>query len=145
MGSTSADAAVQEIRRRRVAGKVYAAQSEATGLTAVAADLGLSTDRETYVRIEADEARRVLVRVLHRDLAYDEELMPLGDAERLADAILGLVPGAQLYTNGTFGQLRDGETPSDASWNPATAATLDTGVIGLSPSGAVCVWVADED
>ncbi len=138
----SADAIFEELRARRTVGGVHVGVIDAAPLPAVATAFALRPATSTYRRIDREEAGRLLTRLLHRDLAYDAEIMPLADARRLAKELLALVPDAELFTNRSFGKA-----PGEAvlAWDPATDATFDTGVIALGPTRSLCVWVEDED
>ncbi len=69
------------------------------------------------------------------------ELMPLDDAERLADGFLDLTgDGACFYSNGMCP-----ETVSGTTWMAATHATFDTGVIAVWADGSAVLWLLDED
>lgn len=107
-----------------------------------AQEFGLSGKAAIYREIQADEAVSVLATVLHRDMAYDQQIMPAARALGLAKAFADCFPRdtARFFTNGTFGRKR--EAPS---WSPATDATFDTGVIVLSSGIAACLWFQDED
>ena len=95
----------------------------------------------TYREIERGEAERVVVELLHHDLAYQAEIMPREQAEALARDFLAAVPAdARFYTNGS---LTAGGSPG--SWTPATRATFDHGVIAVSAGGSSCFWIEDED
>ncbi len=52
----------------------------------------------------------------------------------------------RFFTNGTFHEA-PGErlTYSGVSWQPATEATFDTGVLVLGPVASGALWVEDED
>jgi len=146
--SRTADAIFAELGDRRDCGVVHAGLVEAADLPTAASAFRLATDGATYRAIDLEEARRVLTRILHRDLAYGAEIIPMADAERLASEVLLLVPDAQLFTNGSYGSppapASNGVTVGP-SWNPATSATFDTGVIAVGSSMSACVWVEDED
>ncbi len=70
----------------------------------------------------------------------------LARPELTVDFVKEVTDGARFYTNGTFQEAPGTElTWSGATWNPATAATLDTGVLIVGPNRSGCLWVEDED
>ena len=109
---------------------------------AAASDFGLSGKAAIYREIQADVAVSVIANVLHRDMAYDQQIMPAARALGLAKEFVGCFPrdATRFFTNGTFGRKQ--EAPS---WSPATDATFDTGVIVLSSGMTACLWFQDED
>ncbi|MBQ0946611.1 hypothetical protein KAK07_25015 [Ideonella sp. 4Y16] len=107
---------------------------------------GLKGEPAIYSEVSPKEAACVLRSVIHRDMAYEIELVPLGQAEELAAKFLQAVGtvGARYFTNGTFGLPR--QSPHvGASWSPATEATFDTGILVLTPERTACLWFEDED
>lgn len=118
----------------------------AASATEVAVQFGLSGSSECYQEIDALEAALVLENVLHRDMAYGVEIMPLAMAKQLAAKFIDAFSGtsACFFTNGGWGrpQVTPGVGPG---WSPATAATFDTGVIVVSGQQVGCVWCLDED
>ena len=69
----------------------------------LAREFGLPDDEVCYKEINADDARRLVRSMLHRDLAYNFELMPLAQAQQFADQFLAYFgSGARYYTNGTW-------------------------------------------
>ena len=100
--------------------------------------------------IDAAGARRILVNILHRDMAYSIERMPPEDAARIADAVLhdAVAVPARFYTNGSYD--KQPETLSDRvtcgpSWNPITDATFDSGVVFVTACKIGLLWIEDED
>lgn len=135
-----------EVRRLRRAGVVHAGTTRATTLREVAVAFGLKPDEATYQAIDRSEARTLVIRVLHQNLAYSSTLMRLPDAEALADRVLAEFPPdeTRYFTNGTWhAWRRDGRWT--ASWNPATEATFDTGVLFVGAARSGVIWVEDED
>lgn len=130
-----------EMAAARSDGFVHSGTSPHSDPAAAAAAFDL-TGGATNEEIDRDKARRVIVGILHRDLAYGDPVVPLEAAQRLADAFLELASalGMRFYTNGGFG---DGAT--SFGWAPATGATFDAGVLAVGPHGSACIWVEDED
>jgi len=143
----AAESIFEELRTRRDCGVVRAGMADTTSLETTASAFSLDANPAIYRCFDAESARRLLTRILHRDLAYDMEILPIADAERLAVQVLELVPNGQFFTNGTFDQpvVKEGRVIVGASWNPATEATFDTGVIVVGSAVSICVWVEDED
>lgn len=131
-----------EIKHKRDCGVLHCGILEELSLSvsAVAASFKLHPDPNNYREITPTQARAIAVRILHRDLAYAQEIMTLASARRLAEAFMALFQEARFYTNGDFHL----DSPSHA-WNPATSATFDTGIIGIGAYRSGCLWVEDED
>jgi hypothetical protein len=110
----------------------------------VAASFGLHGGFGIYFEIDEWEATSIIALVMNKDMAYSTEILPVHEARELAEGFMRQFRGekAKYYTNGTFGKpgLFSGNT-----WNPATAATFDTGVIVVAQKSVGCVWVMDED
>lgn len=132
-----------EIKAARKYGVTHCGISDQShSLTTLVAEFQLATDAETYQEIDQQDATKLLTLILHRDLAYNSEIMPESDATLLAQRFLNYVTDgeARYFTNGTFHNPSGG-----AEWNPATDATFDTGVLVLSSKTSGCLWVEDED
>ncbi len=147
MKPNAAGALFSEIRQLRDCGIVHAGVFETGELLAVARAFGLREDASIYRDIAEEEARRVLVRILHRDLAYYSELMPQKEAERLSSTFLGLIPNPRFVTNGRFhdAPILGPRVQVLATWNSAASATFDTGVILVGEKTSACLWIEDED
>jgi hypothetical protein len=107
----------------------------------IARAFDLSPIADCYGEVSAEKARAILVRILHRDLAYDSIIVPLDEAEELAAGFLlaASSPACGYFSNGDFSR-----TPPLA-WNPATEATFDTGILVVGAKQSACLWVEDED
>lgn len=99
-----------------------------------------------YEEISLAEAAEHLASVLHRDMAYDHEIMPATQAKTLAHEFVNQFSGecARFFTNGSYGNSRDG-MKSLAYWTPATESTFDTGILVVTPTRIGCAWFMDED
>lgn len=118
----------------------------ADGLEEAAGLFGLNMDADTYHSIDADEAEAVLRAVLHEDMAYRNELVPLEVASALAKRFVleFASESPKFFTNGSFGKAS--EAPGvGSSRSPATSATFDTGVLVLTSHKTACAWFMDED
>jgi hypothetical protein len=69
--------------------------------------------------------------------------MPADRAEELADGFLAETArgDCRYFTNAAD----DSVSVMSSSWNPATPATFDRGVLVVSKEGSACFWVEDED
>ena len=117
-------------------------------LAELASQFGLSADPANYREIDEASARWLIEMVLNQDMAYNAEILPADRAVELADRFLSPFRAQEVrfFTNGSFHEARGPKlTWSGASWNPATQATFDTGVMILGPKFSACLWVEDED
>lgn len=115
-------------------------------LQKAAAHFGLRFAADLYEEVDAAEAEAVLIEVLTKDMAYHSDLVPQDEAQVLASAFVSQFKNEapKFYTNGEFGKRR--KSPSvGASWNPATEATFDTGVLVVAANHIACAWFMDED
>lgn len=115
----------------------------------LAREFGLRDDPSCYKEIGVSSARRLVRLVLHRDLAYNVEIMSESRAAELTDKFFAQFdPGARYFTNGTFHErprrINESVT-AGASWDAVTEATFDTGVLTIAPKCSGCLWVEDED
>jgi hypothetical protein len=115
----------------------------------VAREFGLFDEVVLYKEIDKPAARRVLQRVLHRDMAYNGEVMAEARAVELAEQFLAQFrQDTRYYTNGSWHmpsvELSD-RVVHGASWDPVTTATFDTGILAIGPERSGCLWIEDED
>lgn len=103
---------------------------------------GLEPLGRGWTEVEAGRARRFLIGLLHRDLAYKSELMPEHRAEWLAEDFLAAAGnyGSRFATNSP-----DMPHEFPFSWTPASDYTFDAGVAVIGDAGSALYWVADED
>lgn len=132
-------AVVEDILAERNAGHVRCGMTAASTLLEVAAAFGLKQDASLYRPLEREAAQRLMQRLLQRDLAYGTAQMSSDRAQQLAERFLAecVAADATCFANVAL--------PDGSSWNPATDATFDQGVLFVSPSGGACFWVEDED
>lgn len=111
-----------------------------------ARQFGLFSSPGIYFEVTAREAEAVLGAVLHADMAFHYEVVPLDQAARLAEAFIGQFSheAAKFYTNGEYGRPRE-RSGFGPNWTPATSATFDTGVLVVSADRIACAWFTDED
>lgn len=131
--------------RERPAAKVWlltCAPGEVADFDDLAERAGLKLLGRAWVEVDAARAKRILVALLHKDLAYKSEVMTEHRADWLANEFLG-----------TFGKydVRFATNTLDVPdtfpfvWEPATEFTFDSGVAVIGEPGAGVYWVADED
>lgn len=111
---------------------------DAADLQGVASFFSLSQDSSNYRQIAKSEALKILTRVLHRDMAYESEIMPIQSAAELSTLFLKNFEekSATFFTN---------IDNSTGAWNPVTQATFDAGIIAISQTESACLWIEDED
>jgi hypothetical protein len=143
---------IARIRQLRDCGVVHCGVLERAdaSLPEVVEAAGLSPEVGRLRAIDEPSAQRLIARLLHRDLAYDYEMMPVEDAvamtERFLEPFRGESP--RYFSNGDFHTQpvrQDPESNASAAWNPMTTATFDTGVIVLGSARSGYLWVEDED
>jgi hypothetical protein len=106
----------------------------------VAAQFDLQTD-SPYYPTDALSARKVAIEILHRDLVYQLEIMPLARAEQLVDQFFMLFTDqiVQCYTN------RISYDSGGMAWSSKTDATFDIGILVMGETFAGVLWVEGED
>lgn len=105
-------------------------------------ELGLSGIGDRWKEISQEDAQKILIFALTKNLAYSEELMPLGDANKISDRLIKLFKNNRLFfTNATFQNSYSRLT----EWNSITESTFDTGVVIVSNERIGIIWVQDED
>lgn len=118
-------------------------------VSGLAREFGLRDDPRYYDEINALDANYLIWLVLHRDLAYNAEIMPAARAADLRNRFLAQFnPATRYFTNGTWHLppiTRPDGVIQGASWQSVTDATFDTGVLAISPKCSGCLWVEDED
>lgn len=140
----------RDIPVERDAGSVRCATTKVWGEPAIGPILstfGLAAEPGSLQEVPGDKALQVLTAILHQDLAYSCEAMPLARAKELAQNFLSSQEsGARFFINADWSQyFAPKQRPSSFAWNGFTKATFDGGVLAISQSFASCVWVEDED
>jgi len=100
--------------------------------------IGLAEDASIYRVIEKKEADEIATYILHVSLAYGVEIMSRSSAADLWQQFLALFQGQDVTFATNVGLPHN-------SWNPATDATFDMGVLVLGATRVGCLWVEDED
>jgi hypothetical protein len=96
-------------------------------------------------------ASSILTSLLHKDLAYDAEIIPLEQANLLANAFISTFSNkATYFSNLTWdkNEYKEGNRNYElglSSWTPFTEATFDSGVIIYENNRIGIAWFADED
>lgn len=118
--------------------------ANSASVTDVASSFGLMNSPECYEEIDAAEAAKVLESVLHKDMAYKVEIMPISLARELSEAFVAVFADSnpRFFTNGEWGRPMG---TLGVGWTPVTSATFDTGVLVVSDQSVGCVWCMDED
>ena len=130
------------IAARRFGEIRYSVVSGAAGsLSRLLGKFGLRADESLLVEHNRDTALQILITLLWKDMAYEDECMPRQEAESLAQKVLieHESPGCRYFSNGNVAK---GE-----SWNPLTDSTFDAGLLVTNTSGQnhFCIWFQDED
>lgn len=102
--------------------------------------------KQALVRVSDSLALQIARTILHKDMAYDSEIIPLSRADDLARRFLALFinPPTEYFSNGSFTQRDDGAVAL-SEWSPLTQSTFDTGIIVVESELVGCLWVEDED
>jgi hypothetical protein len=141
----------EEIIVARNCGFVRCGLSEMTAptVTQLACEFGLRDDVRIYKEIDASKAELLIRKILHKDMAYRSEIMPAEQSAKLADRFVRQFGShARYFTNGTFYEEYkqvSSTVSTGPSWDPATEATFDTGVLAIGPEVSGCLWIEDED
>ncbi|MFN8666869.1 MAG: hypothetical protein U0164_06650 [Gemmatimonadaceae bacterium] len=149
---------VEAVLKRRTSGRVscaIVARDPALSPTAAAdravQGVGLRPLGDGWLEISDTDAEVIATGVLHRDLAYGAEIMPLAQAAELASDLFALVPlPMTCFTNGEWadalGDADDaGEALESVGFDPISDATLDAGVVCVGEEVTLLLWVEDED
>lgn len=97
---------------------------------------------DAWIETDAEAAEQHLARALHRDLAYDAEVMSAEVADDLARSIVDPMryrAGARWFSNRKLGPER-----SYAS-TPVADGTFEWGFVAVGGGAALLVWFEDED
>ena len=89
--------------------------------------------------VDRDRAAEVLTHVLHREMSYQVEVMPLNRANSLAQALIAHCGGRARFATNTE------DMPGRSVWFPATDATFDCGLLIIGDHARAVYWVEDED
>lgn len=149
--------AIEQILRLRDAGHTTCAIVNASSQPSAKDDATDVADRivqahgfqgitDGWIEISANDAHAIITALLHRDLAYGAELMPMATASDLSTQLLDGVPEPHRYfTNGEWTVSESGDEATLHGWNPISDASFDSGVVCLGDGRAALFWVQDED
>lgn len=101
----------------------------------LAEQFDLRKDAAAFQPISGPAALSLVTSILYKEMAYGHPMMSEDRAKDLADRFLRLFGAAAKYFSNGW---PDG-------WNPATAATFDTGILVIGTERSGCIWVEDED
>jgi hypothetical protein len=121
-----------------------------TDIDEAARTFGLRPLGDRWREIDRNTAARVLFALLIEDMAYSSPRMSEEQAKTAAQEFLSQFGAdSRFVTNGNWedGWTRSkyGYSASGPSWEPATDATFDGGVIALDRSRSGVLWLEDED
>lgn len=104
----------------------------------------LSESQWTIISFE--EACVIATACLHRDLAYESEIMAPARARDLALKFLSQLPDGCIYrTNGNGYELNLSVSTRDNGWYGISDSTFDAGVVAEKNGLVGILWVEDED
>ena len=115
-----------------------------------AREFGLRPLGDKWRGVEREIAAQVLYALLIVDMAYSSPRMSEEEARAACDEFLSQFSAdSWFFTNGTWEKgwtkSGDGRSSFGPSWDPATDATFDGGVIVLDRSRSGVLWLEDED
>jgi hypothetical protein len=93
----------------------------------------------------------IITSLLHKDLAYNAEIIPLEQANLLANAFISTFSNqATYFSNSTWNknEYKEGNRNHElglSSWTSFTEATFDSGIIIHDNNRIGIAWFADED
>jgi hypothetical protein len=87
------------------------------------------------------EAKELLANMLHRGMAYDQEMLPRKTAQHLAEVLVGSLDRfkSRFLANGSIAP------GSGARWTPIGSSTFEMAVVGFDQSVGFLVYAEDED
>ena len=111
---------------------------------------GLRPLGDKWRGIDRDTAARVLLALLIEDMAYSSPRISEAEARTACDEFLSQFSAdSWFFTNGNWedGWTKSGEAGGSfgPSWEPATDATFDGGVVVLDREQSGVLWLEDED
>ncbi|MBD2166273.1 hypothetical protein H6G04_17915 [Calothrix membranacea FACHB-236] len=97
---------------------------------------------DRWQEINQTAAKKIVVFVLKKDLAYAAKMMASAEAEKISTKIFNLLANpCRFFTNAVF--VNDYSALS--GWDSLTKATFDTGILFVSSTMMGMLWVRDED
>jgi hypothetical protein len=98
---------------------------------------------DRWQEVTRDDAQRLLVAMLSRDLAHNRSIMPAHRARDLADRFLGLFPAGSTMLTSVSREM-DLETWTGPAWNTVSKSAFDAGVVSVFGNLGGMLWVEDE-
>jgi hypothetical protein len=134
-----AQALHSEVRDQRFSGPDDAAR-----------EFGIHPLGDRWRKVDRATASSVLFSLLVEDMAYSSPRLPKEQATAAAEEFLEKFGvDASFFTNGNWEEgwrrAKDGRSGVGPSWEPATSATFDGGVIALDQNRSGILWLEDED
>lgn len=139
-----------DIIRKRKAGRVRLNLSsyDDEPMPEILSRFGLGCDQFPDPRLREvtrAEARQILMSLLAQDMAYHADIMPLSEAESLADHFLSAFSAAHSRFVTNLERPENPHRPFDVASSPMTESTFDGGVVCLAKPIVGCLWIEDED
>ena len=138
--------------KKSIAAALYSEVRDQQSLSAddAAREFGIRPLGERWRNVDRETATQVLFSLLIEDMAYSSPRLEREQAIAVIGEFLGkFSDGALFFTNGNWEQgwkkAEDGIRSVGPSWEPATSATFDGGVIALDPKRSGILWLEDED
>jgi hypothetical protein len=102
-------------------------------------------DKRLFHEIDnKDAAVAILAHLLHKDMAYGSEIMPIENANKLATSFVAAFDeGSQYYSNSIWNKNEYRENIS--GFNPVTEATFDSGIIVVDKNKIGIAWCEEEE
>lgn len=117
-------------------------------LDAMVAQYGYTGPGPYWIEVARRVARKILVHVLHEELAYPEETMDQTEAEAFAERFLNLFDSdSHYYTNGVCSgeaSIFTLEGEQVLGWRSISALPFDNGLIVVSSQRIGMIWAEDE-
>ena len=114
--------------------------------------ISLESFKDAMLKIENQElAKNILTSLLHEDMAYGVEVMPLEKARILTSKFFSLFSSQALcFSNSTWNKNEYAVPAKDfelglSSWTSLTELTFDSGIIICDNSKIGIIWFSDDD
>jgi hypothetical protein len=96
--------------------------------------------------LNPQRAREILAALLHRDMAYRSETLPLAEAERITAGFFDLFgEPLRCFSTSDWEPEATGGPLQMSHWNPITSSTFDSGVVVTDGVVVGIFWFEDED
>lgn len=130
--------------RKRGGMRIHVMRTMYAKLQHVIGFFGLTGKAENLLVISPEQAVTALTALLHKDMAYNSELMTEAEAAALAQELIRhfATPDAVIYSSGEW---RDEENGELIYCSPFTKATFDAGMLIRNREETIAIWFEDED